>query len=57
MDVFKVANYKEYLFDTAKTIFGIDSPSGYYHAVVKEVEKIATGLGYNSNRSKKAAVS
>ena len=53
MDVFKVANYKEYLFDTAKTIFGIDSPSGYYHAVVKEVEKIATGLGYKFEQIEK----
>ena len=35
MDVFQVAEYKEYLFDTVKKIFGIDSPSGYYHAVVK----------------------
>ena len=53
MDVFQVANYKEYLFDTAKTIFGIDSPSGYYHAVVKEVEKIATGLGYKFEQIEK----
>ena len=30
MDVFQVAEYKEYLFDTVKKIFGIDSPSGYY---------------------------
>ena len=27
MDVFQVANYKDYLFDTAKTIFSIDSPT------------------------------
>ena len=53
MDVFKVANYKEYLFDTAKTIFGIDSPSGYYHAVIKEVESIATGMGYKFEQIEK----
>ena len=53
MDVFQVANYKEYLFDTAKTIFGIDSPSGYYHEVVKEVEKIATGLGFQFEQIEK----
>ena len=53
MDVFQVANYKDYLFDTAKTIFSIDSPSGYYHAVIKEVEKIATELGYQFEQIEK----
>ena len=53
MDVFKVTEYKEYLFDTVKKIFGIDSPSGYYHAVVKEVEKIATELGYQFEQIEK----
>ena len=53
MDVFQVAEYKEYLFDTVKKIFGIDSPSGYYHAVVKEVEKIATELGYQFEQIEK----
>ena len=53
MDVFQVANYKDYLFDTAKTIFGIDSPTGYYHAVIKKVEEIATGLGYQFEQIEK----
>ncbi len=53
MDVFQVANYKEYLFDTAKTIFGIDSPSGYYHEVIKAVESIATGMGYKFEQIEK----
>lgn len=53
MDVFQVANYKDYLFDTAKTIFSIDSPSGYYHEVVKKVEEIATGLGYKFEQLEK----
>ena len=56
MDVFQVANYKDYLFDTAKTIFSIDSPSGYYHAVIKEVEKIATELGYQFEQDRKSVV-
>lgn len=53
MDVFQVANYKDYLFDTAKTIFGIDSPSGYYHEVISKVKEIATGLGYKFEQLEK----
>ena len=53
MDVFNVANYKDYLFDTAKTILGIDSPSGYYHAVINKVKEIATEMGYQFEQLEK----
>lgn len=46
MDVFNISDYKEYLFETVHRIFSIDSPSGYYHAVMDEVHKIADELGY-----------
>lgn len=53
MDVFQVANYKDYLFDTAKLVLGIDSPSGYYHAVMNEVEKISQNMGFHFERIEK----
>lgn len=46
MDVFKVSEYRDYLFETAHKIFSIDSPSGYYHNVINEVKNIAEGMGY-----------
>lgn len=46
MDVFSVSNYREYLFETARKIFAIDSPSGYYHKVIQEVREIAEGMGF-----------
>ncbi len=49
----EISNYKEYLFETAKKIFAIDSPSGYYFNVTEEVRRIAEELGYSFERIEK----
>ncbi len=48
-----VSNYKDYLFDTAKSLFAIDSPSGYCFAATEAVRKVAEGLGYSFERNEK----
>lgn len=49
----EILNYKDYLFDVAKKIFSIDSPSGYYFNVTEEVRKIVEELGYHFERIEK----
>lgn len=39
-------NYREYLFDACRRIFGVDSPSGYTANVMALIRQMAEGMGY-----------
>ena len=42
-----IENYREYLFDACRRIFGVDSPSGYTGNVMALIRQMAEGLGYS----------
>lgn len=45
-----------FLEETIKTVFAIDSPSGFYANIDDKLQEILTGLGYKSTRSNKGNV-
>lgn len=48
--------YREYLFDTCRRIFAVDSPSGYTTKVMKLICEMSEEMGYSFELTKKVAV-
>ena len=48
-----VEKYRDYLFDTCRRIFAVDSPSGYTADVMKLIGEMAEEMGYAFETTRK----
>lgn len=52
----EITKYQLYLFDTIRTVFGADSPSGYTSEVREAVRSIVEPMGYQMERTEKGGL-